>query len=300
MSAEGKGNFPIFSGVLVLCLFICGVVWKSLYLCRGRTYVPWSLLHQLWMLSNPSALFLMSIASLCESSPGAPHILPSFAGISACGEVILAFVALIVLSLVGTSCIAYCKGNPQMEDRNINLLASGTLEARNVYQDPHSGHRYFLTFLMQTILVGCYTSGLMNNKYVFDSPAFWRWLAAFLVQAMAIHPMGSSNLLWAGATYEEGNDAEFFAIMESGIVITEESQEGSQPPQLTSFQWKARRMCSYIVNQGYVWFILTTIPILLMNAEHMDFVKNAFAVCFITAIDDLQVPKRYKHGQAQA
>jgi hypothetical protein len=171
-------------------------------------------------------------------------------------------------------------------------------KARDVYQNlEQEDFQVVVIFLAQITLTTQYLFAI-GEVLTAQSIDHGYWLLACIVQIGAFTKRGEDNEL--GSRFQSDLwSAIFFAAIKYDMSAVPQSEQkvkeqGSLLTPLSSVSMVVRMMMSFTANGIIRDFLMFSLPISLMTSkEPMDFVQNATAVAFITAIDNLKTPKEY-------
>jgi hypothetical protein len=172
--------------------------------------------------------------------------------------------------------------------------ASNEAKTRSVYtnisDENHDLQKASMFFFAQLLLMLYYVYSL-NDKESFqreDDVSFVKWFGAMLLTVIA----GKYEV---GSEYEfgfwkewEANTPKNKKFLDKLDTFPAPTLFGCVPLSLPiRYEWRLRKFYSLCVNLIFRQVILSTAPVMLSVAEPLDFIRDAFAVLFITNLDDL-------------
>ena len=173
----------------------------------------------------------------------------------------------------------------------IETCKTGKMIAHNVYED-FSNEHWVQVFTAQTMLIAFYYLAL-QTPIVWTERACFQWVAGVVLQQVAIDELGRQYnpkyflLLLHLMPVVKFSDRSAAVRMVKNLPATYSTQD--HVGNVT-----ARSFCAAMANSTYLLFLMMSLPLLLATAEtNMDFVMNAFAIAFITTLDDKDEPVEF-------
>lgn len=186
-------------------------------------------------------------------------------------------------------------GQPDLDEQSISLSArsfpkskvafeetvEAELEVKNAFVDLGTPLQEALVrFLAQTMLMYYYITSLVTESSEGEGAWLW-WWSTLPIQLLMYLQMGDD--FFSNADKYRCLFAATHWKQKEGLV------ENWKP----TYRWQVllRALLGFISNRLYIDMICYTIPLVLMKASGMDFIKDAFAVVFITTLDDKNDPE---------
>lgn len=196
-------------------------------------------------------------------------------------------IALFLLTLVGLGSFLYCVFNAKSSPYKVGSefskrcgQDSKSFEVSTQYQDVNRTLPHLMIVAVCQILLLSFYMGEMMRKVELNRSAYLFWTAAVPMQIIARTQMGRSfcaeMFFWNTMLHAK-----------EGRMIKCGDDENATYIEINYAQLVLRAVVSFICNNLGLMLIAYTLPLFMMSsATPIDFVKDCFAVVFITTLDD--------------